>query len=189
MFRDSLGSSIHEVHLERTGTSALVASPPGRSCFRPGGVLEVRLADTEQALPDHFGSGSGKVRVTDRSGAVCLEQALEDMGFGFSSRGRFLAFPREFDTSRGGPYQIQLEISEAFTSLAGISQTLSVHHFVSGSEVIIHLAQFTGGVLLLATSAVLSFKRRLAKRVPSTAGDAAVSSSMPPARPMPARRK
>ena len=155
MFLESHGSSDHPVHLERTGKFSLVANPPGRSWFRPGGVLEIRLADSGQAELDYFISGRGKVRVTDRSGTVCLDQALEDLGVGSSARGRFLVFPREFDTSRGGPYRIQFEISEAFTALAGIHQILSVHHFVCGSEAIYHLAQF-GGVLCCSLRAGFS---------------------------------
>jgi hypothetical protein len=152
------------VHLDRAGSFSLVASPPGRSCFRPGGVLEIRLTDSARTLQEAFVSGAGTVRVTDRSGAVCLDQTLESLGVGYSSRGRFVAFPREFDTSRGGPYQIQFKISEPFTALAGIPQILSVHHFVCGDEVMIHLAQFGGSALLLATSGFVAYKWLLAKR-------------------------
>jgi len=165
LFRDSQGSSEHEVHLDRAGAFSLTANPPGRSCLRPGGVLEVRLTETAQTLSDVFVSGTGTVRVTDRSGTVCLQQAIEALGVGSSSRGRFLAFPQEFDTSRGGPYQIEFKISEPFGALAGIPQTLSVHHFVCGNEAIIHLAQFGGSALLLATSGFFAYKWLLTKRV------------------------
>jgi hypothetical protein len=157
MFQDSHGTSDHDIHLDRTGSSSIIASPPGRSVFRPGGVLEIRLNETWGELTEDFLTGSGKVRVTDHSGVVCLEQNLKDVGVGFSSRGRFIAFPREFDTSRGGPYQIEIDVSEAFTSLTAIPQTLSVHHFVCGNEVVIHLLQFVGSFFLLSTSGLLTY--------------------------------
>jgi hypothetical protein len=70
----------------------------------------------------------------------------------------------EFDTSKGGPYQIQFEISQPFTSLTGISQTLSVHHFVDGGEQIIHITQFGGSALLFAVCSLIVFKVFLPRR-------------------------
>lgn len=151
LFQASLHADEREVHLEREGKVRLQASPPGRSFFRPGGILEVYCATSNQVAPLP-GDGDGIVVVQDRTGRTVASAALGDFSDGYSSRrGRFIRSPKEFDTSVGGPYTINLEVTRPFSALAGVQQTLSVSHFVSGSEAFLHWVQF--GVSALATLA------------------------------------
>ncbi len=155
IFQASLGSDEYPVHLEREGKITLHASPPGRSFFRPGGILEVYCGTSNQAAPLP-GDGDGLVVVADRTGRTVASAALEDFSDGYSSRrGRFIRLPREFDTSVGGPYRVDMEVTRPFSALAGVQQTLSISHFVCGNEAFLHWVQF--GVSAVATLAGVAF--------------------------------
>ena len=155
--------SEHEIHLERVGNFSVVAPLSGRSVFRPGGVLEIFLEGNGTAFGDEL-QGKGTVKVLDGKGGTCLEQDLNGLSVGGSTRGLFVWFPREFDASTSGPYTIQFEIEEPFKLLTGVKQTLSVHYFVCGQEPIIHLTQFGLSALLLIICAMLVRKSIVCKQ-------------------------
>lgn len=164
LFHVSSGGSEHEVHLDRQGSFTNLADPPGRSMFRPGGVIQIFLiGDAPEG--SILGAGIGTMTVCDRIGQVVLKEDVDNFGEGYlSSRGRFIAPIREFDTTNGGPYEIRFEITKPFTSLTGIRQVLSVRHFVSGGEAWLHVAQFTSSGLLLGTWFFLIYRRRAADK-------------------------
>jgi hypothetical protein len=79
-----------------------------------------------------------------------------------SWRGKFIGPAKEFDTSVGGPYEIRFDIVEPFTSLSGQKQVMSVHHFVSGNEALLHFGQFAFSALLIGTSCFVGYWLRSA---------------------------
>jgi hypothetical protein len=164
IFNASHEASDHEIHLEHQGTFTVVADPPGRSMFRPGGVLRIFLSGPT-IEGDISPAGKGNMRVVGRAGHIALESDMESWGMGWtSSKGRFLGPTREFDTSMGGPYEITFDVLEPFTSLTGQKQVLSVRHFVSGNEALLHLGQFALGGSALAVGCLLGFRLRAANR-------------------------
>ncbi|MFM2082870.1 MAG: hypothetical protein RL380_1561 [Verrucomicrobiota bacterium] len=150
-------ASEHEIHLEQVGNFSVTAPLSGRSLFRPGGVLEIFLGKTGLAFGSSI-AGKGIVRVRDATDRICLEEKLNEFSVGISSRGSFIAFPREFDASTSGPYRVEFDILEPFKLLAGTSQILSVHYFVCGEEQMIHFIQFGVSILFFGLSTFLVWK-------------------------------
>ena len=153
LFILSQGVSKQDVRLDRVGTFTVTVDPPGKSWFRPGGVLDIHVSSNGAPVALlKIKSGSGTVVVTNASGHKCLEEQLDEIGVAQSSRTNFLRISREFDTSFGGPYQITFEVKEPFQDLKGMQQTLVAHHFVCGNEAMIYYVQFA----MSALSALIS---------------------------------
>src|SRR5437868_5435726 len=130
LFILSHGAAEAAIRLDTPGTFAVTVDPPGRSLFRPGGVLEIFLS--RAGIPREVQSvtvGRGSLRVTDRMGHLCLEQQLGDLGVTYLRGRQYYSLIRQFDTSRGGPYRVDFEITEPFRGLDGTLQTLSARHF------------------------------------------------------------
>jgi hypothetical protein len=156
LFILSQGVSKQDVRLDRTGTFTVIVDPPGKSWFRPGGLIEIHVSSngTPVALTD-IKLGSGTVMVTDSKGQKCLEDQLENAEVVESNRENYLRILGklgEFDTTRGGPYQIIFEVKEPFRDLKGMQQTLVARHFICGNEVMIYYVQF----VMSGLSALLS---------------------------------
>jgi hypothetical protein len=160
LFRDSHGVVSLPIDLDRLGTLTAQADPPGRSFFRPGGLLEV-VVEGPHATEDILQDGEASVRVTDRAGNVCLAEDSSSWTMWRSRAGTVSIAPsREFDTSAGGPYKIRLEVTKPFARMAGKAQSLRVRHFVCGNEVILHWSQYAGSTLLFAAGAFVTCRAR-----------------------------
>lgn len=176
LFRESRGSSEpQDVRLDIAGKTTFQVSPPGRSLFRPGGVIRIEL--TQDGRPWSYGdalvcnlsmTGHVEIVVFNRTGQECLRTREWETGVGGTAlgTGAFLAPAREFDTSAGGPYRVDIEVTEPVANLKGVTQTLTAKHFVCGNERVIHWIQFgvAAGCLvggLLVAKAMRSAKQRL----------------------------
>jgi hypothetical protein len=103
LFQMSRGTFEQEVHFERQGSFSILADPPGRSLFRPGGIIRIFVDGPEslqesEVFVSHVGKGT--LRVVDRSGRVALEEIwlpyLKDIRHGEGN----LSDPRRSSTRR-----------------------------------------------------------------------------------------
>lgn len=164
LFVQSQGYIKAEIHLEKAGTFSINANPPGRSFFRPGGIVQIFLKG--QGIERfNITNGQGNLKVTDLLGNICLEQDLAEFALVESNETKFLMGYREFNTSHGGPYNFEFSILRPFWELEGVHQTLRVSHFVCGNEVLLHLLQFGGSILCVAAFLVLLFRCRSKSKV------------------------
>ena len=61
----------------------------------------------------------------------------------------------EFDVANGGPYELQIEVTEPFVELAGMTQKLSARHFVCGNEALLHYVAFAASAVAFGLLAIL----------------------------------
>lgn len=161
----SAGSVEAEIRLDSPGKSTVTLDPPGRSLFRPGGVLEIGGCGKD----GRPGGSSwpfvvGSIKVTDAAGRPCLDCSLAGL---ISCDGRtesYYRLPREFDTSHGGPYRVDIEITKPFPDLAGGKQKLVARHFRGGADPAVHYLLFglagCGGMLAAGLGRRAGSKRR-----------------------------
>lgn len=160
LFEKSRGYHEVPIRLDRIGAFSLAVDPPGRSLFWPGGLLEI-VVDGPEAGDDFLTNGKATVTVTDRAGKTCLSEDSSIWTVSHSADGSmWMRALKEFDTSAGGPYGVQFEVTAPFTSMAGRAQSLRVRHFVCGNEVMLHWIPYTSSGLLFASAGLAGFRAR-----------------------------
>lgn len=160
----SHGTSEASIRIDTPGSCVVTVDPPGRSLFRPGGVLEIFV--TRNGTPvqlEGIAQGSGNIRVTDRTGDLSLECSLDDLSAPYPNHGQYRLM-REFDTSHGGPYRVGFDITEPIRGLEGTSQRLVARHFICGEEPLIHFLQFGAAGFCGAASFFLFRRLRTARK-------------------------
>ena len=161
LWNASQGSSDHEIFLDRKGIFSITVNPPGRSFFKPGVRMWIILTGKgaeDWRLGRSLDDGEGTVTVTTKDGHVLLKENISDFGSGTStSIDHFLACPREFTSFPGEPYLITFDVLRPYMSLSEVTQTLSVFHFVSGNEILLHFIQFLFGLISFGLGVLLIY--------------------------------
>ena len=165
----SHGTSEASIRLDARGSFFVTVNPPGRSLFRPGGVLNIFVSRQGTPIPvEGVALGRGNLRVTDLTGHLNMECPLDELALTYSGGGQYYRVP-EFDTSQGGPYRVGFEVTEPFRDLEGTEQKLVARHFLCGNEVLIHYSQF--GIACLSGVASLFLAWRVCTANKTDAGN------------------
>lgn len=143
----SLGSVEASLDIKGPGSISVVVDPPGRSMLRPGGELEILIFRDKVPVDPLLSLGSGKLRITDGTGHLSLEEAFDQLGTTTTSSNRQACYIADFDTSKGGPYKVEFEFKDLPPKLIGTSLKLIASHEVCGQEALLQVIQY--GLALL----------------------------------------